>query len=54
VFGGFDADETFQFCGTRMTTNIDNRGPISNLAANQYIKNAYLLVHMNNELVEFN
>lgn len=37
-----------------MTTNIDNRGPVSNQAANQYIKNAYLLVHMNNELVEFN
>jgi hypothetical protein len=36
-----------------MTTNIDNRGPVSNQAANQYIKNAYLLVHMNNESVEF-
>jgi hypothetical protein len=36
-----------------MTTNIDNRGPISNQAANQYIKNAYLLVHMNDESVEF-
>jgi hypothetical protein len=54
VFGGFDVDETFQFCGARMTTNIDNRGSVLNQAANQYIKNAYLLVHMNNGLVEFN
>jgi hypothetical protein len=54
VFGGFDVDETFQFCGARMTTNIDNQGLISNLAANQYIKNAYLLVHMNDESAKFN
>jgi hypothetical protein len=54
VSDSFDVNETFQFCGARMTTNIDNRGPISNQAANQYIKNAYLLVHMNDESVEFN
>jgi hypothetical protein len=42
-----------QFCGAGMTTNIDNRGPISNQAANQYIKNAYLSVHADSESVEF-
>jgi hypothetical protein len=41
------------FSGARMT-HIENRGPISNQAVNQYINgDAHLSVHTNNESVQF-
>jgi hypothetical protein len=52
--GVYDDVDAQGRCKSARTSHIDNRGPISNQAINQYINgDAYLSVHTNNESVEF-